>query len=354
LLSAPLITEHALVTPEHTTSYLAGGPTGGPLLIFVHGWPAVGRTWKHQLACFAALGFRVVAPDMRGYGNSTVHDSPGAYAQEHIVSDMLALLDHLGRGTAVWIGHNWGSATVWNLAALHPERTLAVASLCVPYATLERGVEAMLPLIDRGIYPAADYPAGQFDYQVYYEHHSDEVTAMFDASPEKSVKIIFQSGNPAVVGQVSPLATITRDGGWFGGTSEVFDFPLDTGLLDEADFAVLAASLSRNGFGGPTGYYLNHKANAAYAAGAANDGRLDQPVLFLGADYDFITGSVDSGLTEPMRRHCRDLTERTVKAGHWLALERPAEVNAALAQWLATSVPAHWPASSAPGREGVL
>ena len=344
MIPAPSITEHVLVTPGHTTSYLAAGPEDGPLLIFVHGWPALGRMWKHQLAGFAALGFRAVAPDLRGLGGSTVHDSPGAYAQEHVVGDMLALLGHLGRDQAVWVGHNWGSATVWDLAALYPARVAAVASLCIPYATLERGLEAMLPLVNRDIYPAAEYPAGQFDYQVYYEQHADEVAAMFGASPEKSVKVIFQSGNPAVVGQPSPLATVTRDGGWFGGTSEVFDVPRDTALLDDGDFAALVASLTRTGFGPSIGYYLNHKANAAYAARAAGGGRLDQPVLFLGAEYDFITDSVNSGLTRPMRQSCRDLTERTFVAGHWLALERPAAVNAALAHWLATRVPGHWPA----------
>ena len=343
MIPIPLITEHAVVTPEHTTSYLASGPPDGPLLVLVHGWPALARTWKHQLACFAALGFRVVAPDMRGYGNSTVHRAPGSYAQEHLVGDMLTLLDHLGRDNAVWIGHDWGSPTVWNLASQHPERSIAVASLCVPYATLERGLDAMLPLVDRETYPAATYPAAQFDYQAYYEHHADAVTAMFDTSPANSVKVLFRRGDPAASGTVAPTATITRDGGWFGGTCRVPEVPLDTAVLDEADLAALAASLSRNGFAGPTSYYLNHAANAAYAARATNDGRLDLPVLFLGATYDYVAETVNSRLAQPMRQYCRDLTEHTIKAGHWVALERPTEVNAALARWLATSVPAHWP-----------
>jgi soluble epoxide hydrolase/lipid-phosphate phosphatase len=101
--------------------YLSAGPKNGPLLILVHGWPSIAETWKPQITAFAALGFRVVAPDMRGYGRSTatrvVHD----YRMERIVTDMLMLLAHLQRREATWIGHDWGAGVVWALAAHHPE-----------------------------------------------------------------------------------------------------------------------------------------------------------------------------------------------------------------------------------------
>ena len=79
------------------------------------------------------MGFRCVAPDMRGYGRSSVPGRHGDYAQSEIVADMIDLLDALGRDTAVWIGHDWGSPVVWNIASHHPERIRAVASLCTPY-----------------------------------------------------------------------------------------------------------------------------------------------------------------------------------------------------------------------------
>ena len=100
---------------RHTTHYLAAGPTDGPLLIFVHGWPELSLSWRHQLPVFAGLGFRAIAPDMRGYGQSSVYREHAAYAQSEVVADMLELLDGLGRKRAVWIGHDWGSPTVWNL-----------------------------------------------------------------------------------------------------------------------------------------------------------------------------------------------------------------------------------------------
>src|SRR5689334_17958375 len=68
------VTENTLETSRHTTFYLACGPEDGPLMIFVHGWPELSLSWRHQLPCFGALGFRAIAPDMRGYGRSTVYD----------------------------------------------------------------------------------------------------------------------------------------------------------------------------------------------------------------------------------------------------------------------------------------
>ncbi len=79
-------------TARHTTHYLAAGPEDGPLLIFVHGWPELSLTWRHQLPVFGGLGFRAIAPDLRGYGRSSVYSRFEDYAQEQVVADMLELL----------------------------------------------------------------------------------------------------------------------------------------------------------------------------------------------------------------------------------------------------------------------
>src|ERR1700739_2471750 len=93
------VTEHFAKTDRHASFYLASGPEAGPLIIFVHGWPELSHSWRHQLRCFAALGFRCVAPDMRGYGRSSHYDTHADYALEHSVDYMLKLLAHLGRAS---------------------------------------------------------------------------------------------------------------------------------------------------------------------------------------------------------------------------------------------------------------
>src|SRR6185312_7893815 len=154
------ITEHVHKSGGHTTFYLACGAMDAPLIIFVHGWPELSLSWRHQLPIFAALGFRCVAPDMRGYGRSSVYGRHEDYALDHIVRDMTELQDALRQPKAVWVGHDWGSPVVWGIASHHPERCHGVASLCVPYLGKGFAPAAIAALIDRTVYPLAEFPAG--------------------------------------------------------------------------------------------------------------------------------------------------------------------------------------------------
>jgi len=89
---------------------------------------------------------------------------------------------------------------------------------------------------------------------------------------------------------------------------------------------------------------MNGERNIAFAAQSKNGGRIDLPVLFLHAAYDFVCETRRSRLAEPMRAACTRLTEATTDTGHWMAQENPAFVNAAVARWLATELPDVWPA----------
>ena len=335
------ITEHTVKTARHTTGYLACGAEAAPLLIFVHGWPELSRSWRHQLPAFAALGFRCVAPDMRGYGRSDTYPRHEDFAQEVIVQDMLELLTSLDRDKAVWIGHDWGSPVVWNLAAHHPDKVVGVASLCVPYLSSGFTLETVVPLVDRSVYPADKFPAGQWDYQCFYEESFDKAVASFEANIRNVVKALFRKGNPERVGQPSITAMVRAAGGWFGGGA-CPDLPRDADVVTEEDVEAYTAALTRNGFFGPDSWYMNHKRNGAYAKRAKNGGKLSMPVLFLHGAYDFTCETMHSKLAEPMRRDCADLTEVVVKSGHWMAQERPVDVNVALARWLAAKLPDYW------------
>ena len=119
------ITTHRTSSTRHSTFYRACGPADGPLVIMTHGWPELSISWRHQLVFLGNLGYRAIAPDMRGYGGSSLYDTKGAYAQTEIVQDMIELIDSLGREKAVWIGHDWGSPVAWNVALHHPDRVSA-------------------------------------------------------------------------------------------------------------------------------------------------------------------------------------------------------------------------------------
>jgi len=328
------ITEHTVRTERHDTFSLACGPQDGPLMIFVHGWPALSIMWRRQLEHFAGLGYRCVAPDMRGYGRSSAPQAREDYALEHIVADMVELLRALGAERAIWVGHDWGSPVVWSVAGHHPELCRAVVNLCVPYFAQGFAPATLIPLVDRNVYPEAKYPAGQWDYQLFYEQDFDGARAAFEADLAATFKALFRSGSAKEKGRPSLTARITRDGGWFGGTGRAPDLPRDPAVMPADDLAEYVAAFERTGFFGPDAWYVNNERNLDYAARVRDGGVLRLPVLFLHATYDTICETVDSRLAEPMRRDCTNLTERVVDAGHWMPQERPDEVNAAIAEWL--------------------
>ncbi len=336
------VTEHVVKTPRHTTFYMACGADDAPLIIFLHGWPELSISWRHQLHCFGSLGFRAVAPDMRGYGRSTVHPNVSDYSLESIVRDMIELLDHLGASSALWVAHDWGAPVVWSLAQHHRDRVEGVASLCIPYTPAGFAPANIIPLVDRSIYPMEQYPAGQWDYQLFYEESFDKACATFDANPLNTIKALFRKGDPTGRGKPGRLATVRRDGGWFGGAPQAPDVPMDRDLLTDEDLNRYACALASNGFFGPDAWYMNADANIEFARRAANEGRLSMPVLFFHAAYDYTCETVNSRLPNPMREACDDLTEFTVPTGHWMAQERPDLVNAGLARWLALKFPQRW------------
>ena len=335
------VASHIHATARHTTHYLSAGAPGATPIIFVHGWPELSISWRHQLPVFGGLGFHAVAPDMRGYGRSSVYPRHEDYTVENAVADLIELLDHLGAEKAVFVGHDWGAPVVWSMAQQHPERTLGVAALCVPYMPDGFAPETLIPLVDRAVYPEAQFPAGQWEYMLFYRENFAAACAAFDQNPRGFVKLAFRAGVPGGEGQPAGTAFVRANGGWFGGAA-IPDVPRDESVLTAEDEEAYAESLSRNGFFGPDSWYMNGPANMAHAARAA-DKRLAMPALFLHGAYDYVCATVGTRLPDPMRANCADLTEAVVESGHWMAQEKPREVNAALAKWLAAKLPELWP-----------
>lgn len=337
------ITEHTFETPRHTTFYTACGPSDGARVVFVHGWPELGYSWRRQLLVLGALGFRAIAPDMRGYGRSSAPDTQEAYAVENLVTDLIELLDSLGpdgqgRDSAIWVGHDWGAPVVWALASHHSDRARAVANLCIPYRLGLDGLDAVVDLVNRDIYPEDEYPKGPWDYMFHYQEDFAGATAEMEVNPYNMVVAMFRSGDPAAAGVPAFTATIRKNGGWFPGPDGEMNgappMPIDPATLSEEDARVYADALERNGFFGPNSYYMNTDANMTYGARSPNGGRLDMPVLFVHAAYDFVCETLTSRQADPMRALCANLTEATIHAGHWVAQEKPDDLNATLNGWL--------------------
>src|SRR5690606_21965485 len=89
--------------------------------------------WRHQIHALAEAGFRAIAPDMRGYGGTDAPADPAEYTMNILCADMAGLLDALGIEKAVFVGHDWGGAVIWQLGLRYPERVEALVGLNTPY-----------------------------------------------------------------------------------------------------------------------------------------------------------------------------------------------------------------------------
>jgi pimeloyl-ACP methyl ester carboxylesterase len=322
-----------VTTDRHTTSYLEAGPADGVPIVLVHGWPHLAIMWREQIAALGARGFRVIAPDLRGCGSSTVHKSLEAYAQREVVRDMVELADALRIEQAVWIGHDWGATVVSNLARHHPDRCLAVGGISQPFNTLERGATALVSLINRSTYPAETFPYGQFEYMPFYHERFADAQRGFEGNLSATFRAVMRGGVSADAGKPFMSAFVRQNGGWFGPQGQSApDLPLDTTVMSEADLAAYVTAYRKTGFFGIDAFYMNDVANAAYYSEAP--AYLKIPVLFITGESDYVCDTEHSDLAQPMREHCADLTYVVLQAGHWLPQEAPEACSSAILAWL--------------------
>jgi pimeloyl-ACP methyl ester carboxylesterase len=290
--------------------------------------------WRAHLEAFASAGWRCVAPDMRGYGESSAPADPADYALKEIVDDMAELHDHLGARPAIWIGHDWGSPVAGALAVHHPARSRGVVLMSVPYFPDGFALPTLNALIDRDMYPADQYPDGQWDYYRFYLTHFQQSVSDMDADVPATLASIYRPGSPASTDKMSPSALITRRGGRYGSAHRAPPTQPDPALWPPADFEALVEAFHVTGFRPGNSWYLNDAVNMAFAHAAPGGGRLLQPVLFINGQWDAICDIGRSRLGEPMSGACKDLVVKDLPAGHWLPLEQKEGTIAAIRSWL--------------------
>jgi epoxide hydrolase 4 len=112
------------------------GPEAGPIVLLLHGFPEFWYGWRHQIAALAAAGYRVIAPDQRGYNLSDRPKGVAAYDLDRLAEDVIALADGLGQTKLRVIGHDWGGLVAWWLATRHPDRLERFAALAAPHPAI--------------------------------------------------------------------------------------------------------------------------------------------------------------------------------------------------------------------------
>ena len=217
----------------------------GPLVLLCHGFPESWYSWRHQIGALADAGFHVVAPDMRGYGQTEAPEAIDQYTLLHLVGDMVGVLDALGAETAVIVGHDWGAPVAWHAALLRPDRFRAVIGLSVPYRP--RGKvrpTTVMPRTNDAVF-----------YQLYFQQPG-VAEADLEADVRASVRgILLRVAGEATV-PPSGFAMVPLDGGMRARTPTETPAPLPD-WLTEADVDFYAAEFARTGFRGGLNWYRN-------------------------------------------------------------------------------------------------
>src|SRR5262245_18182682 len=265
----------------------------GPLVVLVHGWPESWYSWRHQIPVLAEAGYRVAAPDVRGYGGSDKPQALEAYAIKEMCADVAGLIEALGEDRAILIGHDWGAPIVWNTALFHPEKVRAVAGLSVPH--LGRGPMPRVELF-RKIYK------NRFFYQLYFQTPG-VAEAEFEAALRTSLRKIYYSA----AGERLKSATRVdkpADARMLDGLTDPDPFPAWL-TADDLDYYV--EQFRQSGFRGPLNRYRTSALDFEQQ-GEVADRRVEQPAAFIAGSLDpvlrFVPG-VDP--VERMRQHVTDL-----------------------------------------------
>ncbi len=300
----------------------------GPLVVLCHGFPESWYSWRHQLTALARAGFHAVAPDMRGYGQTDRPEAIDQYTLFHLVGDVVGLVDALGESQAVVVGHDWGAPVAWHAALMRPDRFRAVAALSVPFRPWSpTRPTSVMPQTDEALF-----------YQLYFQPPG-VAEREFERDPAHAIRTLLVGGSGdaprrAEGGPRLAAGMASRTQGWLANMPQVgHTLPA---WITERDIDFYAAEFRASGFRGPLNWYRNIDRNWELL-GAFKGAKVGVPALYVAGDRDLVVSfpnmdRVIAGLSA----HVPGL-RRTIMlpgCGHWTQQERPAEVNAALIEFL--------------------
>jgi pimeloyl-ACP methyl ester carboxylesterase len=277
------------------------GPADGPVVVLLHGFPELGYSWRHQVGPLATAGYRVLVPDLRGYGDSDAPEDAAQYAIDVLAGDVLGLLDHAGAERGAVIGHDWGADVAWKTAWLHPERVRAVAGLSVPF--VPRAPAPPLALMREHL--------GEDFYMVWFQQPVAEQALARDVRRTLATSRVW-------------------DAAWAADSDEPVATPP---FLTEDELDVYVRAFTRTGFHGGLNYYRNLDRNWERTADVA-ERKITAPALFLTGERDpvrrFMPAVVMDGWVTDLR------VDAVIEgAGHWVQQQAPDQVNELLLAWLA-------------------
>lgn len=292
----------------------------GPLVVLCHGWPESWYSWRHQLAALAQAGFRAVAPDQRGFGQTDRPDAVEAYGILDLVGDIVGLVNALGEEHAVIIGHDLGALVAATSALLRPDMVRALALLSVPY------------LPRRPVRPAALFHMAAQDrhfYQVYFQEPGKIERELEEDVRRSVLGVLYSASGDAPVG--TTLAIFDKSKRFVDNLTVPETLPP---WLSEQDLGVFVDQFRRTGFRGSINWYRNSDRNwerTPFLDGA----KIQQPTLFTTGERDGVL-NMAADPYKALEINVPNLTKKPLipGGGHWIQQERPDEVNALLLEFL--------------------
>jgi pimeloyl-ACP methyl ester carboxylesterase len=293
----------------------------GPLVVLCHGWPESWYSWRHQLLALADAGYRAVAPDQRGYGQTERPDAITAYGIFDLVGDIVGLVNALGEKDAVIVGHDWGALVAQQCALLRPDMFRALALLSVPF--LPRGT----------IRPAVAFQLATQKMNFYQEYFQEpgRVERELEEDVRKSIVGLLYggSGDSPVRGMAGMFPKGMR---FADGLRPPENLP---SWLTEDDVAFFVSEFTRAGFRGGINWYRNIDRN--WELTPFQDGaKITQPSLFVAGERDMVLVMFAEQLKVLAANMPRLKGSHILPgAGHWVQQERAAEVSALLCDFIA-------------------
>ena len=300
-------------------SLYSAGPAAGRPVWLLHGLPECWHSWRQQIVPLAAAGYRVLIPEMRGYGQSSAPRDPAAYDVLTICGDIQAAMDQLGQQQVCVVGHDWGAPIAWHLALLEPERVKAVVGMAVPFGGRPRqpAIEIM-----RQLY------AGRFHYIVHFQQPGVAEVEM-DADIARTLRMMMHNTSAAVP-KDHFLQEKTADAGLFDGMQDPGTLPA---WCDASAFALYVQTFQERGFYGALNWYRNFERNWQRTEALA-ERQVEQPALFLLGDMDPV-GTLEAYTLKQMPKRVPRLESHVLEnCGHWIQNEQAEQVNALLLDFL--------------------
>ncbi len=326
-MTSPVFPAPRLIkTNGATLSVHMAGPETGPALVFCHGFPELGYSWRYQVAALGAAGFRTIAPDLRGYGGSSPLGSVEDGAIDVHVADMVGLLDALGIDKAIFVGHDWGGALVWAMPQAHPERTAGVIALNTPF--VGRGETDFLSIVEQ--------LRGPTNYMVRFQER-EVPDAWLAANVEKVFRgFMRQCGVTQAEFAAQPAEVQALPLGLLVGEPQLLGAP----LMPDVELSTFIEAYRRTGFFGGLAWYRNIRRNWEISAGWPSVNKVAQPSLFIIAADDYY---IPPFMSEGMEDFVPDLERHTIaRCFHWTQQEHPETVNRLMADWLGRRFPHGW------------